>query len=297
MTSNNTFTLHCPAKINLSLLVGEKRSDGFHEIGSLMQTVDLFDEIKLKRMNKFTGKRIFLSNDKTLKWDENNLIFKAVKSIENLTGEIFPFDIELKKSIPSCGGLGGGSSDAAFILRFSKFFYKLSAKEIFSIALSLGSDIPFFLYSGTCIIFGRGERIIIKEDLVKYCVEIILPASKVSTETAFNYIDKNKISDKIDKENLFTLYKLLKKCNLENVKNYSENTFERFLLSKDNEIKLKYKEATGKNGLFTRISGSGSTVFTVFKDNCSKNFFVGSEEVYNLNEYRWISASQNIIES
>jgi len=294
---NDSFILHCPAKINLSLLIGKKRFDGFHDLGSIFQTIDIFDEIKLHPHSSSEKKIKFISNINSLEWNNENILYKTVKSLENNLGITFPFNIELKKKIPMCGGLGGGSSNAALLLRFAKFFFKVSRKDIFKIALSLGSDVPYFLHSGTCFVFGRGERIISSGDLGNYTLDMSFPKTKISTAKAFKTLDSNNINDEINIKNLFHLYENFKNKNYSNIQKYSKNSFEKYLLSNYNEIRLKYNDLKKKNGVLTRVSGSGSSIFTIFDNNRGTNKFIDSKEVFDLNEYRWVSSSQNYSES
>ncbi len=290
---SNSFTLYCPAKINLSLLIGEKRIDGFHELGSLFQTIDIFDEIKLYPFSPTFKKIEYISNIHSLNWNSENILYKTVKLIEKKIGIVFPFSIELTKNIPMCGGLGGGSSNAALLLRFAKFFFDISKKDIFCMALSLGSDVPYFLYSGTSLVFGRGDRIIPKAALKNYTLDLSFPVTKISTAEGFKMLDKNNFKDEINIKKLLYLYECFKKRTFLNIKKYSKNSFEKFLLSKYNEIRLKYIDLKEKNGVLTRISGSGSSIFTIFDNNRGKYKFIDSKEVFNLNEYRWVSSSQN----
>ena len=192
-----------------------------------------------------------------------------------------------------CGGLGGGSSNAALLLRFAKFFFDISKKDIFCMALSLGSDVPYFLYSGTSLVFGRGDRIIPKAALKNYTLDLSFPVTKISTAEGFKMLDKNNFRDEINIKKLLNLYECFKKRTFLNIKKYSKNSFEKFLLSKYNEIRLKYIDLKEKNGVLTRISGSGSSIFTIFDNNRGKYKFIDSKEVFNLNEYRWVSSSQN----
>nr|HPM96217.1 4-(cytidine 5'-diphospho)-2-C-methyl-D-erythritol kinase [Mesotoga sp.] len=107
-------TLKCPAKINLFLEVGQKREDGYHEILTIFQTIDLYDELIL-HPGVPTG---YFRSNIDLAWNGSNTLYKAVKAVEKHLGKELALEMELKKKIPTGGGLGGGSSDAAALLRY-----------------------------------------------------------------------------------------------------------------------------------------------------------------------------------
>lgn len=140
-----------PAKINLFLRVLGKRSDGYHEIASLFQAVDLFDELSFEQASVDT-----FSCSKPI---EGNLVLKAVDLFRKETGIQFPLRIHLEKHIPMEAGLGGGSSNAATTLyALNKLSGKpLSEAELASLGSKLGSDVPFFFSTGTAYCTGRGE--------------------------------------------------------------------------------------------------------------------------------------------
>jgi ADP-ribose pyrophosphatase YjhB (NUDIX family) len=146
-------TLKCPAKVNLFLQVGRKREDGYHEILTIFQTIDLYDELIL-RPGVSTS---FFKSDTDLAWNSSNTLYKAFKAVEKHLGKELALEMELKKKIPTGGGLGGGSSDAAALLRYLGETFHIEREAIFEIACSIGSDVPFFLRGGTAIGTGRGE--------------------------------------------------------------------------------------------------------------------------------------------
>ena len=154
----NTFTLLAPAKLNLSLRVLGKRDDGFHEIDTLMVKLPgLADELEFCEADDF----IFTCDDPGLPGDEGNLVVKAARAFEAATGSLCKCSILLKKVIPHGAGLGGGSSDAAItLLGLNRFHnHPLGVERLHELAASLGSDIPFFLTTGSSRCTGRGEKI------------------------------------------------------------------------------------------------------------------------------------------
>src|ERR1700722_1571148 len=147
-----------PCKVNLLLNILGRRADGFHELETVMQPVNLCDELTFER----AGNRIELScNEKSLPTDSGNLVYRAAEKFMGAAGMSAGVKIHLEKKIPLAAGLGGGSGNAAItLLGLNELFGKLMAqKKLFEIAASLGSDIPFFLQDKPALAVGRGERI------------------------------------------------------------------------------------------------------------------------------------------
>ena len=150
-------SLAAPAKINLSLRILGKRPDGFHELETLMAPIQLADMLEISHSN---GKGITLTcNDPELSTGEDNLCVKAARAFLMATGLEHGIAITLLKKIPHGAGLGGGSSDAAAVLKWLNelFDHPLVVEELEQIAATLGSDVPFFLGDGPAWCRGRGE--------------------------------------------------------------------------------------------------------------------------------------------
>ena len=177
-------SLKAPAKINLYLRVLGKRNDGYHQIETLMQAIDIYDEITLERSDTIE----ITCDDPSLPLDESNLAFKAASALQDRF--YFPgVKIDLKKRIPSGAGLGGGSSDAAFVLRGLCRLYGLfpTPEEILEIAAGIGSDVPFFLSGGQAQVTGRGEIVRSIHLPNHYDIVVIIPP--ITTSTAEVYSD------------------------------------------------------------------------------------------------------------
>lgn len=146
-----------PAKINLFFRILYKREDGFHEIASLYQAIDLNDilHVSIAEQDQFS------CSEPLLKMDEKNLVLKALSLFRAKTGNQTPIRIHLEKKIPMQAGLGGGSSNAATALwAFSKLFnLELSLEELLRLGAEIGSDVSFFFSSGTAYCEGRGEKL------------------------------------------------------------------------------------------------------------------------------------------
>ena len=143
-----------PAKINLTLEVVGKRSDGYHDLASILVAVDLADEVTLDDADQ-----VYLECDAPGLSGPDNLALRAAERLRAEIGHRGGVRIRLAKKIPHAAGLGGGSSDAAAVLIGLSRLWKagMSAQDLTPIAAELGSDVPFFLYGGTAMIQGRGE--------------------------------------------------------------------------------------------------------------------------------------------
>jgi 4-diphosphocytidyl-2-C-methyl-D-erythritol kinase len=150
-------SLPAHAKVNLSLRVLGKRADGFHEVLTRMCPVSLADEVSVQAEAGGTSR--LTCSDTTIPTDESNLAVKALRAFEKASGVTSGWHIHLEKRIPHGAGLGGGSSDAAAVLRALNRLSGevLTPAQLHEIAASLGSDVPFFLHGTVCDASGRGE--------------------------------------------------------------------------------------------------------------------------------------------
>ena len=165
-------TLGAPAKVNLTLEVLGKRSDGYHEVRTLMQAIDLCDLLTFEPADGITLKcaEPELSSP-------DNLVMRAARLLAERSGRCAGASITLEKHIPVAAGLGGGSSDAAATLMGLNLLWSLafSKRDLVALAGQLGSDVPFFLSQGTALAEGRGERITPLPDLSDYWLVIAVP--------------------------------------------------------------------------------------------------------------------------
>ena len=182
--SEKSITVTAPAKINLSLRVIGKRSDGFHEVDTLMtQVPGLFDTLTFTEADDYS----LTCDVAEIPVDESNLITKATQLFEKLSKKKCKAQVHLEKRIPHGAGLGGGSSDAAATLRAWNEWHGGVLKEaaLLEAAASLGSDVPFFLSSSTARATGRGEIVTAAEAPPRQTIVIFKPAFAVSTPDAY----------------------------------------------------------------------------------------------------------------
>ena len=181
-----------PAKINLFLDVTAKRDDGFHEIRAVMHSVSLSDEVTVRRLSGEGGAvRLLLDGNKRLPTDNKNLAVRAARTFLDAAAIGDSVEIKLKKRIPVAAGLGGGSSDAAAVLRALNRLYKkpFTEKMLLSLAATLGSDVPYCLIGGTAICLGRGEIMTRTRSPKPFFMVIASSGERVSTPIAYAELD------------------------------------------------------------------------------------------------------------
>lgn len=178
-------TEYAYAKINLFLSVGEKRSDGYHDIDTVMHTVSLYDEVSFK---KGSSLRVFCDMDVP---EKDNLAYRAAQAFFAHTGITPSVEITVKKRIPSQAGLGGGSADAAAVLRGLNKLYgaRLSFSTLAQIGTPLGADIPFCVYGGKARCRGIGEKITVLGKELLHLV-IVKPDANCPTGKMYGELDK-----------------------------------------------------------------------------------------------------------
>jgi 4-diphosphocytidyl-2-C-methyl-D-erythritol kinase len=249
------------AKINLALSVLGRRTDGYHDIQTIFQSIDLGDEMEF-----MPAPQIDLTCENfsdVLK--EDNLVWKAATLLVSRTGERRGVHITLRKMIPSGAGLGGGSSDAAATLLGLRRFWNLSLSdaELSSIASNLGSDVPFFLSGGTALGVGRGEQISALPDPPTEHLVVIFPGVHVSTAEAYRSLNLGLTSNLTD-------HRIQRFCGLvQSGKRYRTeifNDFEASILPAYPVIEEAKSFLTDRGAVATLLSGSGSSIFGFFSD-------------------------------
>ncbi len=178
-----------PAKINLSLLVAGRRPDGFHEIETVMAKIDWYDEI-LIQPGRQAGIELTCRGPKWAPAGEDNLVYRAAKSLLESCGLTPDVRITLKKNIPAGTGLGSASSDAAATLVGINHYYKLNLdqKNLFESAAKLGSDVAFFLGGPLAFCTGKGEKVKKLDENLNFTALLMLPNVSISTKKVYaNY--------------------------------------------------------------------------------------------------------------
>ena len=260
----STRTYRANAKLNLSLDVLSGREDGYHDLCMIMQSVALHDDlaISLNRSGEFAAQtnRAYLPND------ERNIAIKAAKLFLRETGnEQYGAFIMMRKRIPVCAGLGGGSSDAAAVLRALNRFFKtgLSQAELEKMGLKLGSDVPYCIAGGTMLAEGRGEILTPLAPLSETDVVICKPNFPISTPELFGRIDSRTSRCRPDTVGIANAIASDDKRAL-GQRLY--NVFEDVLERRARDINAIKSTLLSCGAYGACMSGTGSAVFGIFPD-------------------------------
>ena len=255
--------LRALAKINLGLDILRKREDGYHEVRMIMQTIQMYDVLEIRRVKK---PGISLSvNYPYIPNDERNLVYKAAKLLMDEFQVKSGVDIRLEKFIPVAAGMAGGSSDAAAALVGINRLFKLglSEKDLMDRAVNIGADVPYCVMRGTALAEGIGEKLTRITPVPDCFVLIGKPGINVSTKAAYESLQLDKITTHPDIDGMI---KDIECGNLLAMTEKMGNVFEPGIIGKYpmiGEIK-ELMEAHG--ALKAMMSGSGPTVFGIFDD-------------------------------
>ncbi len=267
------------AKINLTLDILGKRSDGYHSLQTIMQSLDLADVVELEKSDAIELK---ISGNDSLPTDENNLAFRAVLAVNKACGKNLGVIINLSKKIPAAAGLAGGSSDAAAVIRGLNRLYNLNltAEKMCEIGAQLGSDIPFCIIGGTCLAEGRGEKLTPLPALKNFSVVLIKPRGEISTAWAYKTYDENSTANHIS---TFEIIEMLRAGDYGSAFKNFANVLEAVAVKKIPAIET-YKNFLLENGAeFALMSGSGPTVFTLTDELTAKKIaanFEGNAQIF-----------------
>ena len=265
--SNYVFMMHSIysniksyAKINIGLKILDILPDGYHSLCTIMQEIDFYDSITIKPIKQHTIK-ITCDGPISVPSDESNLCIKAAKLIFKNYNCHHGIHIFLHKNIPIGAGLGGGSSNAATVLRALNdiFNLKIKNRELKELAMELGCDVPFFINGGTQIAEGKGEILTpLNIDISQYYFLLVFPSFQVSTKWAYSFFKK-------DLPNTFDSHKFRSFQASLDWKLF-ENDFENIIKSTYPEVVEIRRILEMNSSIFVSLSGSGSTMFGVFED-------------------------------
>ena len=250
------------AKINLTLDVGAKRADGYHEITSVMQRISLWDTVTVERG---TGCDSLLCSVPVTEDVNDNLCMKALRVFFTETAmESGGVSITLEKHIPTQAGLGGGSSDAAAVLRALRTLYApdISDGRLETLAARLGSDVPFFIRGGTQLATGRGEVVSPLPQLAAGWFVVVKPDEGYSTAEMYRRLDE---PGSVLVRNSRYMQDAVAANNVHAVAVELHNSFER-VVPKDSSLRTIKDALRAQGALGTLLSGSGSAVFGLFDD-------------------------------
>ena len=256
MLKGRTFKCKAYAKINLFLNVFNKTKDNLHNLKSLVCFIDLYDEIIISESNKFLIK--IKGPFKSFVKKRENIIEKTFIIFSKFSGLKTNYKILLNKKIPVAAGLGGGSADAAAILQGLNLLNKkkIKKKDLFKLAMEIGSDVPACLYNKNVFFSGYGQILSKAPKIPPVSVLLINPSKELSTKKVFNIYKKKKLMKKSN-----FIYKNFFLWILE-----QNNDLQKFAEKFVPEIKEMIKFlSSSKNCFFSKMTGSGPTVFGLFR--------------------------------
>ncbi len=260
--------IKCPAKINLSLDVINRRDDGYHNLSMIMHEINLFDILKISICDSTTSTIQFSCDNEDIPTDDSNLVVKMAKLFFEKTGITASARIHLCKNIPSGAGLGGGSSDAAGTLSALNTLFEnpLEATELKTLAKSLGADVPFFLHGGCMLAEGIGEILTPLPPLGNAFVVVAKPDISISTA----YVYKNLVLDETTiHPDIKASISALQNGDIDALAKTAGNVLETVAEKMHPEISEYKKKMLALGASYSLMSGSGSSVFGVFKDKLS----------------------------
>ena len=256
--------LICPSfsKVNIGLKVLNQRDDGYHNIYTIFQELNFGDSIYIEKRDQ--GCKI-ISNVDWIPTDKSNICFKAYNEIKKEFSKVKGLCLKIEKKIPTGSGLGGGSANAAAVLKGINKIYKLklTASKLEQIARKIGADVPFFIKGKTQLGEGVGEKLTQLHNTIIGTYLLVIPKFSISTEWAYSII-KNKLNDQDKKVNFSSFFN----------GDYSslqifENDFERIVIPAYPEIGAIKIKLLKLGARFVSLSGSGSTVYGIFDDEAS----------------------------
>ena len=251
-----------PAKINVGLHILGVRPDGYHEIWTILQQINLADELLLLDTPDFSLS--LTCNRPDIPVNEDNLCLKAARLLQRETGCRKGVKIHLHKNIPVGAGLGGGSSDAAATLTALNQMWGtgLGKAKLRTLAEKLGSDVPFFLEGGCCIASGRGEVLKKIDRVIKNPMVLVCPNIQISTSWAYKNIKNYRLTSK--KENIIFQSSFKKDISDPQIRNILSNDFETPVFEHYPTLKEIKETLLECGAYYASLSGSGSSVYAAF---------------------------------
>ena len=251
------------AKINLGLDVCRRLENGYHEVKMIMQTVDIYDELEVKMLEKDEILLTVDSND-DLGDISNNLIYKAAKLMKDEFGIKEGVKIHLCKNIPVAAGMAGGSTDAAATMLAINEMFELgqSKEKLMELGVKLGADVPYCILGGTALAEGIGEKLTSLAPPPKAAVLVVKPPIMVSTKWVYETLKANELERHPDIDGMA---QALKEGSLKGITDRMENVMETVTETEYPIIANIKKMMKDKGALNAIMSGSGPSIFGVYE--------------------------------
>ncbi|MDF2615116.1 MAG: 4-diphosphocytidyl-2C-methyl-D-erythritol kinase [Clostridia bacterium] len=258
----NSIILKARGKINLTLDVVGKRENGYHDLRMIMQTINLYDTLYIRK-TKMPGIRL-RANYSWLPTNEKNIAYRAAQVFFDEAQLDAAVAIEITKRIPVAAGLAGGSADAAAtLIGLNKLFdTKYSRQKLMEMGLKLGADVPFCILRGTALAEGIGEELTMLSAMPQTYVVLVKPPVSVSTATVYKSLN---IGDIKLHPNTEAMIKAIEDKNLNSIAGHMVNVLEGVTIPMHPIIKELKEELINHGAIGSMMSGSGSTVFGLFE--------------------------------
>lgn len=278
-----TFMISFPnCKLNLGLNIVEKRSDGFHNLETVFLPIPLSDVLEVVESDQDAFE---LHGKEVPGKKENNIVLKALEILRKDFPQIPSLSIHLLKNIPTGAGLGGGSSNATYMLTMLNYMFQLglSQEQLLKYALVLGSDCPFFLANVPSYAMGRGEILTpCSIDLSAYHLYMVKPELHIDTKWAF--------SNLIPKLSTLNCKEIVENYPISKWKEYLINDFEHPIFRLHPELSKLKEELYQAGAVYASMSGSGSTIYAIFNKSMDLQFTINKLDQKFI-EYFTFSAS------
>ncbi len=264
--------LFAPAKINLYLRIEGRRDDGYHLLDTLMVPIGLGDEVDITRSEGAAGSITVRADDPAVPRGEDNTVHRAARAFQERTGCHEPVTVNILKRIPMGAGLGGGSTDAAAVLRGMNDLFDagLSGEELEALALTVGADVPFFIRGEAARARGIGERLSPADALPRLCLVVLFPGFPVSTAWAYRNF-RFKLTKPSNNNTLVG-----NPSTPHEVARVMANDLEAVTIGRYPRIAHLKQRLDDKGAIGSLMSGSGSAVFGVFADEArARRAFTG----------------------
>lgn len=279
----NFIQLKSRAKINLSIDVLGRRDDGYHLVEMIMQTIDLYDRIKISALNE--DKIVIKSKSLDIPLNDDNIVYKAADLIKNKFNINSGVEIYIEKNIPVAAGMAGGSSNAAGVLVGLNQLWNLglSEEELKAIGLKLGADVPFCISGQAALAENIGEKLTKIDGLDEDTFILVCkPELFVSTKEIYEDIDSKEIKRRPDNK---LLINLLKEKDIDGLSRNMYNVLEEVTKDKYPVIDKIEKIMMRNNALGSMMSGSGPTVFGLYSkledaERCKEILLQEFKQVY-----------------
>lgn len=286
----DNISLKALAKINLGLDVVRRRDDGYHEVRMIMQTINLFDRLEIKKIKEPAIK--IHTNLFFLPVNENNLVYKAAKLLIDEFGIQEGVSVGLTKKIPVAAGMAGGSTDAAAMLfGMNRLFgLGLSKKQLMERGVKIGADVPYCIMRGTALAEGIGDKLSPLPAMVKCPVLIAKPQISVSTKFVYQNL---KLDDKTVHPDIDRLIEDIRNKDLKAVSDHMGNVLESVTIPNYPVISQIKEQMMDSGAVGSMMSGSGPTVFGLFDDSRTAQLAFGKMKRSGLAKQVYLTSIYN----